>query len=46
MLNQGLIREINSPYNSPTWVVPKKPDASGIMKYRVFDYIYKLIIES
>jgi len=23
MLNQGLIRENNLPYNSPTWVVPK-----------------------
>jgi len=39
MLNQGLIRESNSPYNSPTWVVPKKPDASGVNKYRVvIDY--------
>jgi len=39
MLNQGLIRESNSPYNSPTWVVPKKTDASGKIKYRVvIDY--------
>jgi len=29
MLMQGVIREGNSPYNSPTWVVSKKPDASG-----------------
>jgi len=29
MLKQGLIRESNSPYNSPTWVVSKKTDASG-----------------
>jgi len=39
MLNQGLIRESNSPYNSPILVVPKKPDVSRIMKYRVvIDY--------
>jgi len=29
MLKQGVIRESNSPYNSSTWVVSKKPGASG-----------------
>jgi len=39
MLNQGIIRTSNSPYNSPIWVVPKKQDASGKQKFRiVIDY--------
>jgi len=40
MLNQGLTRESNSPYNSPTWVEPKNTDVSGKIKYRVvIDYM-------
>lgn len=39
MLRQNIIRESNSPYNSPLWVVPKKQDNSGIKKWRiVIDY--------
>ena len=39
MLKQNIIRESNSPYNSPLWIVPKKLDNSGKKKWRlVVDY--------
>lgn len=39
MLKQGIIRESNSPFNSPIWVVPKKEDLSGKKQWRiVIDY--------
>lgn len=39
MIDQNIIRESNSPYNSPLWVVPKKIDNSGVQKWRiVIDY--------
>jgi hypothetical protein len=39
LLKDNIIRPSNSPYNSPVWIVPKKPDASGKRKVRlVIDY--------
>lgn len=39
LLEDGIIRKSRSPYNSPIWIVSKKPDASGEKKYRlVIDY--------
>lgn len=39
MIDSGIIKNSNSPYSSPIWVVPKKGDASGIQKIRVvIDY--------
>lgn len=39
LLDSGIVRNSSSPYSSPIWVVPKKPDASGIRKVRVvIDY--------
>lgn len=39
LLKDGIVRESISPYTSPVWVVPKKPDASGQKRFRlVIDY--------
>lgn len=39
MLDQKIIKDSNSPYNSPLWIVPKKIDNSNIKKWRiVIDY--------
>lgn len=39
MLDQGIVRPSESPWNAPIWIVPKKSDASGIPKFRlVIDY--------
>lgn len=39
MLADGIVKESISPYTSPVWVVPKKPDATGRKKFRlVIDY--------
>ncbi|XP_055372796.1 uncharacterized protein LOC129606479 [Condylostylus longicornis] len=35
LLEDGIIRPSKSPYNSPIWVVAKKPDSSGVKKYRM-----------
>lgn len=38
-LEDGIIRHSQSPYAHPIWIVNKKPDASGLKKYRmVIDY--------
>lgn len=39
MLDQRIIKDSNSAWSSPLWVVPKKKDATGQVKYRVvIDY--------
>lgn len=35
MLANGIIRPSNSAYNSPTWIVPKKPNSLGEKQYRL-----------
>ena len=39
LLNNGIIRPSFSPWSSPIWMVPKKPDANGNKQWRlVVDY--------
>ncbi|KAG7196874.1 hypothetical protein KM043_018876, partial [Ampulex compressa] len=39
MLEQEIIQPSTSPYSSPLWVIPKKPDPAGNKKWRlVIDY--------
>lgn len=39
LLSEGIIRPSKSPYNSPIWVVPKKPKPNGEKQHRlVVDY--------
>jgi hypothetical protein len=35
LLEEGIIEESNSPWNSPPLVVPKKTDASGEKNWRI-----------
>lgn len=35
LLSEGIIRPSKSPYNSPIWVVPKKPKPNGERQYRM-----------
>lgn len=35
MLHQDIIRPSSSPWNAPIWIVPKKSDASGKVKWRL-----------
>ncbi|KAH8295567.1 hypothetical protein KR054_009054 [Drosophila jambulina] len=35
LLREGIIRPSKSPYNSPIWVVPKKPKPNGEKQYRM-----------
>lgn len=41
-LKLGIIRPSTSPYNSPIWVVPKKPDSQGRPRWRVVTDFRKL----
>jgi len=35
LLNNDIIKTSESPYNSPLWIVPKKPDSKGNKRWRL-----------
>lgn len=35
LLTNDIIEESDSPYNSPLWIVPKKPDSKGNKRWRL-----------
>ena len=35
LINNDIIEESESPYNSPLWIVPKKPDSQGNKRWRL-----------
>ena len=35
LLKNEIIKPSQSPYNSPVWIVPKKPDSKGKIKWRM-----------
>lgn len=35
LLDQNIIKPSESPYNTPVWIVPKKPDSKGNKKWRM-----------
>ena len=42
LLKDGIIRPSESPYSSPVWIVPKKPDPSEKRKWRMINDYRKL----
>ena len=35
LINNDIVEESESPYNSPLWIVPKKPDSQGNKRWRL-----------
>lgn len=35
LIQQGIVRDSDSPWNAPLWIVPKKMDSSGKQRFRV-----------